>query len=166
MQMVVLPADEEYAVELTGTGEGALELQFEEYEDGTLVAERTHTQIPVTNNLASTFTFTNVEDIGTIEIDTDGDGTNDTVLSADTETPQETLHELTTYIRTLTINRFAKAILLTRVYVVGYFFEHDKTARAQEELQSLTKVVKLYTRFHLLSGTEHNTILGYIEELK
>lgn len=110
MQMVVLPADEEYTIELTGTGERILELQFEEYEDGELVSERSHTTIPVTNQLTSNFTLTNVEDIGTIEIDTDGDGTNDVYLPALAQDASAIVADLEKHISTQSMDPFAKKI--------------------------------------------------------
>lgn len=164
--MVVLPADEEYAVELTGTGEGTLELQFEEYEDGALVSERTHTEIPVTNNLTGTFTLTNVDDLGTNEIDTNGDGTNDTILESDTQTQEQIIQELKTYINSLDIHLFVQKSLLWHVGIVERLIERDKTRLIELKIVSFERIVKVYEQFRLLSDEQRNTIVNYLNELK
>jgi pimeloyl-ACP methyl ester carboxylesterase len=167
MQMVVLPASKDFTIQLEGTATGTLQLEFEEYEDGELTHERVHTRIPVTEGLTSMFTLTNVEEIDTIWIDSDGNGTNDVTLSpSHIKTPLELVQELKTYTSGLSLNRLAKNLLLVRIAVIEQFVKHGKTKPAIMQIDSLKDMLRLYERLKLVPRVQGDVIIGYLDEIR
>lgn len=125
-----------------------------------------HENIPVTENLLSTFTLTDIASLGTIEIDTNGDGTNDTILESNTQTPKQIVQELNTYIKSLDVHYFVKESLLWRAKVIERLIEQDWVWLVEQQFKSFERIVKVYARFRLLSDEEQDTIRRYLDELR
>ena len=124
--------------------------------------ERIHTSIPVTPNLAATFTLTHVDAIGAISIDTDGNGIKDVTLTS--RTPEQTVNDLRAYIASLDILPLAKLMLLTEVTKIEKHLLKGKAAQALRELREyLPALATAGLRVqHYPDSTHHRTSEGLI----
>lgn len=156
-QMIIVPANQTYALSILGTGTGYLQLEFEQYENNVLTAERIHESISVTPNLTSTFTFTNVEEIGDIPVDTDGDGQIDVTLKP--KTAEDVLQELKSYISSFTLNNGLKTALLAHVNNIERTVQAAGQGRKFEaQIASFRLFVQIYHKLGLLSEEESSHI--------
>jgi hypothetical protein len=85
--------------------------------------------------------------IGTIEIDTNGDGMSDTILESDINSPEQIIQELQAYINTLDTHRFVKKSLLWRVKIIERLIERDRTSLVERQIHSFERTVKVYARY-------------------
>ena len=166
-QTVVAPTSERYELQIKGTASGTLQIEIEEYEDGVLVKERIHENIPVTDRLTSTFALTAFDNIGSITIDTDGDGIRETVLSPEQDDiPEEIIKGLRTYVKNLHVKRYVRRSLLWRIKLLDWFNEYDKIRYVKRQIYSTKWMLRLYVRFGLIESSQKEYIEKQLDELK
>lgn len=91
VQYVLAPADETYRVELDGYESGLFSLDIQESVDGEILETVAFARIPTTADTIATLRIeNNLEAMGLLEVDTDGDGTIDQSYAPHTEyVPEE-----------------------------------------------------------------------------
>ncbi len=123
---------------------------------------RTHSNIPVASGLSATFTLTNVQDIGVIAVDTDGNGTSDLTLAP--ESPYEVAQELKRYVANLNVPILPKLLLIE----VGHIEDNlskGKTKQALKAVRSMQVSVGIGERFRILTPEQRSVINAYLARI-
>ncbi len=157
---------EEYTVKLQGTGEGTFTFILTEEKEGKVLKTKTFTDVPVTESTQSTLTFSSLEEVTKLDLDTNGDGVTDATVYGDERVTFDDLKEEIDKLDTK-----GKKQLLQTVYLAERFSERGNVKVANLMLTILEKeVVFLSSKKQPLKmrieKSDAERIISIIHELK
>lgn len=173
---LVLPSDEEYEMEIIGTGNGVFTLTIDQLtEDDTTEVLSYLASATTTSTMVSTFTLNNRE-ISNLSIDYENDGIIDLVQTPQgdivvQEPPSPTIYtydDLNEVIKDLEIKRGLKKLLLIQVRLAEKFSKRDNRIFQRLEkrtLETMLKVLKKYNKRNFISDDEYSNVDLIIKSL-
>jgi len=173
---LVLPSEEEYEMEILGTGDGAFSLTIEQLLENDSTEQISYLSAATTTaTMRSTFSLNNRE-ISNLSMDYQNDGVIDLEQTPNGEIVHEeppepliyTYSDLAREINNLELKKGLKAALLIQVKLAQKFSNGNNKIFEKLErrtLESLLNTLKAYNNRKLISGVEHNFIKTIISSL-
>ena len=166
---LVLPKNGSYDFTLQGTAAGSATIEIGEFENDTATTTATYSDIPVTVSTSATFVMDTVTPQNTeIQVDTNGDGTVDAIISSDQTalTLDEFIAALKTKIQSLDIKPHLKKQLLKKVEKVEKKIAKQKSKQASKVITNLGKQVLKKGDKGKISDTDVAEIMDLLDKIE
>jgi pimeloyl-ACP methyl ester carboxylesterase len=137
-----IPADENYTVQLKGTGMGSFTYQVQKLvgEDMTEVSNTVYTALPVTPLLVASTTISSDSSAPPLELDIDGNGTTDIKASpSPVINPMYYLDAMKTLVLSLHLAEPVEKMMLLRIEHTRPLIEKDKKGKAAKRMSTFVK---------------------------
>jgi len=162
-----VPVGGEREIILTGTGDGFFTLEVVEIYDGDVVGEKIFSNVPVIESLKASLKIQDIESVGDLEIDEDGDGTVDTLLKPDGYEPtlSELIDTLDSEIEGLGTFKGIKRVLLNRAKQIRKAIEKEQLRKAQRIIYSMEWYIR-NLRGWLIKNDDADVLIDILNDIR